>query len=72
VNRRWLRLVLVVGPAVFLAVGFLGFAAAGAFLAYPTGYAKPLILFIEAALMPSIAVTLALLVAGPPVRTERP
>jgi multisubunit Na+/H+ antiporter MnhB subunit len=72
VDRRWLRLVLVAGPAAFLAVGFLGFAAAGAFLAYPAGYAKPLILFIEAALMPSIAATLALLVAGPPARTEPP
>ena len=72
VSTRWLRLVLVAGPAAFLSVGFLGVATADAFLAYPDGWAKPLILFIEAALMPSIAVTLALLVAGPPARREQP
>lgn len=70
VSRRWLRLVVVAGPVVFLAIGFLGSATAGAFLAYPEGYAKPLIVAIEAALLPSLAVALALLVAGPPARTE--
>ncbi len=70
VSRRWLRLVVVAGPAVFLAVGFFGSATAGAFLAYPEGYAKPLIIAIEAALLPSLAAALALLVAGPPARTE--
>ena len=35
VSRRWLRLLLVAGPAVFFAVGLGGFAMAGAFLAYP-------------------------------------
>lgn len=60
-----LRLVLIGGPALFLAIGFLGFAMAGGFLAYPESIAKPLIVGIEAALTLSIAATLGLLVAGP-------
>jgi multisubunit Na+/H+ antiporter MnhB subunit len=73
---RWLRLLLVVGPVVFLAIGCAGFVLAGAFLAYPAGYAKPLIIAAEAALTLSIGVTLGLLAAGPPERmphwAERP
>jgi len=68
VNRRWLRMVLVAGPAVFFAIGLAGFAIAGGFLAYPPSYAKQLILTIEIPLTLSIAATLALLVAGPPER----
>jgi multisubunit Na+/H+ antiporter MnhB subunit len=68
VSRRWLRLLLVAGPAVFVAVGLAGFAIAGAFLAYPAEYAKLLILVIEVPLTLSIAGMLALLVAGPPER----
>jgi len=71
VSGRGLRFVLVVGAAVFLAVGLAGFVVAKAFLAYPERYAKPLILLFEAPLTLSIAVTLALLVAGPPARTPR-
>ncbi len=71
VSRRWLRVALVTGSAVFLAIGFAGVPLAGAFLAYPEGYAKPLILVIEAASMLSIAVTLALLVLGPPERGDQ-
>jgi multisubunit Na+/H+ antiporter MnhB subunit len=70
VSERWLRLVLVVGPAVFLAVGLAGFVLAGGFLAYPQGYAKPLILLIEVPLALSIAAMLGLLLAGPPTRTQ--
>jgi multisubunit Na+/H+ antiporter MnhB subunit len=70
IRGRGVRWVLVGGPAVFLAIGLAGFAVAGAFLAYPAGYAKPLILIIEGPLTLSIAATLALLVAGPPARTE--
>lgn len=64
-RRAALRLVLIGGPALFLAIGFLGFAMAGNFLAYPESIAKPLIVGIEAALTLSIAATLGLLVAGP-------
>jgi multisubunit Na+/H+ antiporter MnhB subunit len=71
-RRITLRLLLIVGPAVFLAVGFLGFAIAGGFLAYPEGAAKPIILGIEAALTLSIAVTLAMLVSGPAKRAPVP
>ena len=66
VSRRRLRLLLVVGPAVFLAVGFAGAIFAGAFLAYPEPYAKLVILAIEVPVTLSIAAILALLVAGPP------
>lgn len=62
-----LRLALVAGPAVFLAVGLAG-AFLGGFLVIPEAEAKPVILGIEAALTLSIAVTLALLVLGPPSR----
>jgi multisubunit Na+/H+ antiporter MnhB subunit len=71
-GRRWLRLVLVVGPLVFLAIGLAGFALAGAFLAYPEAYATPLIIVIEIVLTLSIAATLGLLVAGPPERAPPP
>ena len=69
VSRTWLRIALVAGPAVFVAIGAAGAAVAGAFLAYPDGFAKPLILVIEVALMPSLALTLALILAGAPERT---
>lgn len=71
VSRRWLRLLLVAGPAVFFAIGLAGFAMAGAFLAYPATYAKLLILTIEVPVTLSIAATLALLVAGPPERAPQ-
>lgn len=70
VSRRWLRVALVAGPAVFIAVGAAGVATAGAFLAYPEGLAKPLILVIEWALLPSLALTLGLIMAGAPERPE--
>jgi multisubunit Na+/H+ antiporter MnhB subunit len=71
-SRMWLRVLLVLGPVVFIATGFAGFVMAEGFLAYPPGFAKPLILAIEIALMVSIAAMLGLLVAGPPARSERP
>jgi multisubunit Na+/H+ antiporter MnhB subunit len=72
ISRTWLRIALVAGPLVFVAIGLAGIATAGAFLAYPEGYAKPLILAIEWALMPSLALTLALLLAGAPHRPAAP
>lgn len=68
VSDRRLRLVLVAGPAVFLAIGLAGFVLADAFLAYPEGYAKPLIIIIEVVKMLSVAATLGLLVMGSPER----
>jgi multisubunit Na+/H+ antiporter MnhB subunit len=70
-SRRWMRLLAIVGPAIFVVIGFAGFALANAFLAYPAGYAKPLIIVIEGTLTLSIAITLGLLAAGPPVRAQR-
>jgi multisubunit Na+/H+ antiporter MnhB subunit len=65
---RWLRLVLIAGPAVFLLVGLGGLLLGDAFLAYPEAYAKPLIMMIEFAMTLTVAMTLGLLVAGPPER----
>ncbi len=66
IRARWVRRALVAGPAVFLAVGMAGFAWPGGFLSYPAGYAKPLIVAIEAALTFSVVIVLGLLAAGPP------
>jgi multisubunit Na+/H+ antiporter MnhB subunit len=71
VSERWLRLILVAGPAVFLAIGLAGFVLADAFLAYPEAYAKPLIIVIEIVKMLAVAATLCLLVLGPPERALR-
>ena len=67
-----LRLLLIAGPTLFLVIGLSGFALAGAFLAYPPGYGKPLIIVAEAALTLSIGVTLGLLAAGPAQRAKEP
>ena len=72
VSARWLRLALIAGPAVFLAAGLAGPGMAGSFFAYPAGFAKPIILFIEAFMLLTIAVTLPMLVAGPPRRSSEP
>ena len=72
INSQTMRLAIVVGPLVFLAIGVAGIVFAGAFLAYPDGYAKPLIVLIEATLTLSIGVTLGLLAAGPPARLGPP
>ena len=70
VGRRWLRVTVVAGAAVFLLIGFAGIPLAGAFLAYPPALAKPLIVVIEAALTVSIAAALCLLLLGPANRPE--
>jgi hypothetical protein len=70
VGRSSLRILLVAGPVVFIAIGAAGVTFAGAFLAYPDGLAKPLIKVIEWALLPSLTATLAMIVAGAPERTS--
>ncbi|SHL01710.1 multisubunit sodium/proton antiporter, MrpB subunit [Bradyrhizobium lablabi] len=70
ISQPWLRLLLVVGPVIFLAIGLAGLVWANAFLAYPSGYAKPMIVAVEAALTLSIGVALGLLAAGPPERAR--
>jgi len=72
ISRPWLRLLLVVGPAIFLAIGLAGMVLANAFLDYPSGYAKALIVAIEFSLTLSIGVALGLLAAGPPERVRQP
>jgi multisubunit Na+/H+ antiporter MnhB subunit len=69
VDSRGLRLALVAGPAVFLVAGLAGLGWAGNFFAYPENFAKPIILFIEAFMLLTIAATLPVLVAGPPRRS---
>ena len=71
ISQPWLRLLLVVGPVIFLAIGLAGFVWATAFLAYPSGYAKPLIVVVEVALTVSIGVALGMLAAGPPERVQQ-
>lgn len=71
-RRRAVRLTVIVGPAVFIVVALAGFGLAGAFLAYPLAYAKAIIVVVEAALLVSIAATLAFLMVGPPDRAGLP
>jgi len=70
ISRRWLRWLLVAGPLTFIAVGVVGAVTAGAFLSYPQGYAKTLILVIEFALMPTLTLILGLMLLGAPRRGE--
>jgi hypothetical protein len=69
-DHRGLRAGIVIGPLAFVAVGVLGLGTAGAFLAYPEGWAKPLIVVIEVALLPTLTLVLALLMNGPPARAS--
>jgi len=72
ISRTSLRIGLVIGPLVFIAIGFVGALVSGAFLAYPDGFAKPLIVAIELALTPSLTLILGLLLAGAPERGAVP
>ena len=72
VGSRRLRLVLVVGPVVFLVTGFAGVPLTGWFLAYPPAYAKAIIVGVEIVLTVSIAAIVGLLVAGPAERAPEP
>jgi multisubunit Na+/H+ antiporter MnhB subunit len=71
ISQPWLRLLLVVGPVIFLAIGLAGMVFANAFLAYPPGYAKAMIVAVEFALTLSIGVALGMLAAGPPERMRQ-
>ncbi len=71
VGNRRMRLALIAGPLLFLIVGFGGLWLGEAFLSHPVAYAKPLILVIEFAMTLTVAVTLGLLIAGPPEREPR-
>ena len=68
INPVWLgwplRLVLSLGLAAFIAIGFAVMAVGHRFLQYPAGSAGALILVIEVAATLSIGVTLAALFAG--------
>ena len=72
IGNRLLGLLLILGPLVFIGIGWLGHLTAGAFLAYPEGLAKPLILVIEFALMPTLTLVLGLLLLGAPQRGDKP
>ena len=72
IGHRGLRFSIVAGPLVFMAVGLLGLPLAGALFGYPPQWAKPMIVVIEIALLPTLALVLALLLNGAPAREERP
>jgi multisubunit Na+/H+ antiporter MnhB subunit len=70
ISGRWLRLGIVIGPLVFIAIGWAGVQLAGAFLSYPVDMAKPMIVAVELALMPTLTLVLGLLLAGAPARAN--
>lgn len=72
ISRTWLRVGLVAGPLVFIGIGFAGVLGAGSFLGYPEGLAKPLIVAVELALLPSLTLVLGLLMTGAPQRGIQP
>jgi multisubunit Na+/H+ antiporter MnhB subunit len=71
IRLRAMRLLVVFGPVMFLIAGMAGFWIADGFLSYPPGFAKPIIIVVEAALALSIAVILGMLVAGPAAKAPR-
>jgi multisubunit Na+/H+ antiporter MnhB subunit len=71
IAHRGLRLGIVVGPLAFIAIGVLGLFTAGALLAFPQDWAKPMIVVVEVALLPTLTLILGLLLAGPPLRADR-
>jgi multisubunit Na+/H+ antiporter MnhB subunit len=68
VASHLLRLALIAGPAVFVGVALLGPFMGGSFLSYPAGFVKPVILFVEAFMLLTIAASIPMLIAGPPLR----
>jgi multisubunit Na+/H+ antiporter MnhB subunit len=71
ISGRWLRLGLVIGPLVFIAIGWAGVSLSGAFLSYPVTMAKAMIVAVEVALMPTLVLVLGLLLAGAPARAAQ-
>lgn len=69
-DNGWLRAGVVIGPLIFIAVGLLGLWTVGHFLGYPEAWAKPMIVAVEVALMPTLVLVLALLMNGVPARTS--
>ena len=63
-DRLGLRLLLVLGPTLFVLVAGVVMLLGGALLEYPRSQAGSLILLIEAASTLSIGITLTLLFAG--------
>lgn len=63
-HHAWVRLLVLGGCAFFLLVGLFTHWFGAGFLAYPEGWAGPLIILIEVAATLSIAITLTLLVIG--------
>jgi len=70
IDRPAIRIGLVLGPLAFIAIGLTGVLTAGSLLAYPDGFAKPLIVTIELALLPSLTLVLGLLLLGTPERSD--
>jgi multisubunit Na+/H+ antiporter MnhB subunit len=67
-----LRLVLIIGPAAFVAMAWVTLLSEGQLLTYPVSYAGTLILVLETAATLSIGVTLAaLFVGGQPQDEQR-
>jgi multisubunit Na+/H+ antiporter MnhB subunit len=62
----WVRAAAVLGCLAFTLVALAVMPLHGSLLAYPPGWAKPLILLIETALTVSIGLTLTLLFVGTP------
>jgi multisubunit Na+/H+ antiporter MnhB subunit len=62
-----LRLILIIGPATFVAMAAITLLIAGQLLTYPVMQAGALILILETAAMLSIGVTLAALFLGGPL-----
>lgn len=62
---RRMGMALALGPLAFIGAGVLGMATEGHFLAYPEGFAKPVIVAIEIALAFSVVTALVMLVTGP-------
>ena len=62
--------VIALGPLAFIAVGVLGLWSAGVFLGYPAGWAKPMIVAVEIALLPTLTLVLAMLMSGAAARAD--